>query len=211
MSNIKVNVMEDLLAKSETQLLNSPIRIEYVILSGQTESSSGYRFLDADFYLHNWKALYKNYKLNIETRQPKISSTDSSILTSTRKEELPDYYNRNLKLLRNIFSEEYKKIGKNLILCKEPIFNIFDLICRNLSELDFEEGTVELTDANNIKFTLIFPDNKVLMVSKSILPGHFNFNNDDIIFSLFVNKKLIASDVSEISFFIEGFKKYLAM
>jgi len=56
---------------------------------------------------------------------------------------------------------------------------------------------------------LLFPDNKVLMITKSLKPEDFDFKNDDIIFSLFVNKNLIATDVSEISYFISGFKKYL--
>jgi hypothetical protein len=203
--------MEELLIKPATRLLNSPITIEHVVLSGQTGSYLGNKILDCEFYLQNWEELYGKYKLNFETRQPKISSTDSSILTDTRKEELPDHFRKNHSLLKNLFSDAYNKIAKNLILSKESIQNAFDLISKNLSELDFEEGTVELTDAHNIKFTLIFPDNKVLMVSKSLHPGHFNYNNADIIFSFFVNKKLIASDVSEISFFTEGFKKYLAM
>lgn len=111
--------------------------------------------------------------------------------------------------INKIFYQEYEKVYQNLTLSKEIIFKIFDNILNEINKLEFIDGTVELTSSHRIKFTLLFPDNKVLMITKYLKHKEFDLNEDDIIFSLFVNKKLIASDVSKISYFISGFKKYL--
>ena len=111
--------------------------------------------------------------------------------------------------LRETFCREYEKVHENLTLSKETIFECFENVLKQVAQLEFIDAAVELTKTHNIKFTLLFPDNKVLMITKSLKPEDFDFKKDDIIFSLFVNKKLIATDVSEISCFISGFKKYL--
>lgn len=140
-----------------------------------------------------------------------ITPTDSSIMSWTIQNKLPEYFDQNFDLLQGIFDKEYKKLHQNLKVSKGVIFKVFENICRYVAQLEFKNGTVELTSNCNIKFTLVFAENKVLMVTKYLKPENLRFKEGDIVFSLFVNKKLIASDVSEISYFVSGFKKYLAM
>jgi len=140
-----------------------------------------------------------------------ISTPDVSIMNWTIQKKLPEYFNDNLNSLRRIFYQEYEDVHQKMKLSKEFIFNAFENTSKYIAQLEFTHGTVELTSSHKIKFTLLFTDDKVLMVTKYLNPEDFDFSEEDIVFSLFVNKNLIATDVSEISYFVSGFKKYLAM
>lgn len=162
-----------------------------------------------EFIKNNWLSVLRASK---ETPiQYVITTPDVSIMNWTIQNKLPEYFNDNLNTLKEIFYREYEKIHQKLTLSKEIVFNKFENISKYIAQLEFSHGTVELTSSHKIKFTLLFTDNKVLMVTKYLNPEDFDLSEEDIVFSLFDNKNLIASDVSEISYFISGFKKYLAM
>ena len=56
------------------------------------------------------------------------------------------------------------------------------------------------------KFYIHRKARKILIISKDVLK-----TDTDIIYSYFINKQLIASDVSEIKIFINKFKEYLSL
>jgi hypothetical protein len=120
---------------------------------------------------------------------------------------LPDYYNKNQKILKTSFDKELMKFNKDY---KDIAITTFNQTSPRISELQFKKGVLEVTQSQSIKYTLIFDSNLVLMLSKPFKELE-SVRKNEIIFSVFRNKELILSNVSEISTFIEGFKKFLTV
>ena len=121
--------------------------------------------------------------------------------TELEKIELPIYFNENKLKINNLYKE--LKAKKNTT---ELVDNCFNLISNSISELNFYDIHLEITKANLIKITTLYDDNKILIMSKEV-----SESDTDIIYSYFINKQLIASDVAEIKEFTEKFKKYLSL
>jgi hypothetical protein len=195
--------------KPGTQLLNTPIRIEFVSLSGQTNNlgfNPCYLVSLEDYWDKLLGGKYDHKKTNVE-----VPKNDMSGQSNILQEELPVYFDKNLQKIRNSFSKELT-IKKGLL--KDSINSFketFDRISKFIAELDFEFENVEITNQSGIKFSLLFPENKLLLISKSVYPERIDFNSDEVIFSFFINRKLIVSDVSEFPTLTKGFKKYLTM
>lgn len=157
--------------------------------------------------LLNEEQLLLNFKVDKKANRLKylndyipdlILSTESQI----EKYELPEhYFKNNLRI-----SELYDIIKANKNIITEDIERNVQLISENISELEFKDVHLEITKSEIIKFTTIFDDNKILIISKSI-----SDNDTDIIYSYFINRQLIASDVADISIFIQKFKEYLCL
>ena len=98
-------------------------------------------------------------------------------------------------LIISIFKDKIEIIEKNYILLRD-----------NISELNFNDIHLEITKSNLIRFSTVFGDNKILIISKDV-----SDNDTDIIYSYFINRKLIASDVSDISIFTQKFNEYLCL
>jgi hypothetical protein len=93
----------------------------------------------------------------------------------------------------------------------DTVKNIFKATASLISELQFEKGSIELSNSNSIKFTLLFSGDKMLMVTKPIEKMEDIEDSDAIVYSLFINRKPIMSDASNIFDFVERFKKYLSV
>lgn len=130
---------------------------------------------------------------------------DLSNQTETKIIKLPFYFNENKNKLNNLYQNIISKKGfsKDKI---ETIEKNYILLSDNISELNFNDIHLEITKSNLIKFTTVFDDNKILIISKDV-----SDNDTDIIYSYFINRKLIASDVSDISIFTQKFKEYLCL
>lgn len=116
---------------------------------------------------------------------------------------------KNLKKIREAFERELKQnnVSDNLL----NIELVFSSLESNISELKFTEVAVEIIDCEAIKFTLLFESNRTLMITKSTEIVN-EFNDDNVIFfTLFVENRRIVSDFSDLSKFIDGFKKYLVI
>lgn len=200
----------EILEKSETQLLNVPIRIEQISLSGQSGDLLHTCYPSIEFQKSYWNMVLTDLN-NLNKKAIEVKLSDSSGQLNLVREELPSYFEHNLQIIKDALSKEFLLKRDVLKNSASLITETFNRISKYIAELEFETGTVEITNSNSIKFTLLFPEKRLLLITKSIFPEKFDFNNDEVIFSLFINRKLVASDVSEIPVFTKGFKKYLAM
>lgn len=116
--------------------------------------------------------------------------------------KLPVYFNDNKNKLLSIL-EEIKKADN---FDFDQIENHINILIANISELNFNDIHLEITKSNLIKFTTLFGEDKILIVSKD-----FTTNDNEIIYSYFINSQMIATDVFEISSFIKKFKEYLSL
>jgi len=148
------------------------------------------------YWINEWEI---NLLRDIElTTQENFKTTRLSVL-----------YQKNLKLLKTAFARESKKYHTYFEVPKERAEEIFDETSIKLSELPFEKATVELTQTNSLKFTLQFKGDKLLLITKTLKPVE-DLNESEIIFSFFIKRELILSNVSNISAFVDGFKEFLS-
>ena len=116
---------------------------------------------------------------------------------------------KNLNMLNTSLAKEVKRIQGRASINKNA-YKLFTHLFNNLVALPIEKCAIEINKDNSIRITLAFAENKLLMVSRDIIEGEdYNFS-DDILYSYFINSKLLASDVTNLQTFTEGFKKYLA-
>jgi hypothetical protein len=108
---------------------------------------------------------------------------------------------RNFANLQSKFIEQLKDLGKN---DQDLITSEFNKVAVHLAKLPFEKYVVELTKSGSIKFALRFNDNLLLIVTKPFIKLE-ELSANDIIFSVFDNRELIATDVSNIPDFIQKF------
>lgn len=192
---------------AETRLI-SPIIIERTIERPYDWNIKSSPF--SEFQKSYWN---KFYLIEYENHQNQVTfeTGDPSTYLSLKKEELPTYFDRNIEIIREAYKNEVKVKGERESEEFEIIQEAFARVSKFIAELDFESATVEITNSESIKFVLLFKEKTILMISKSLYPEKFEFDANEVIYSLFINRKLITSDVSEISEFTQGFKKYLAM
>jgi hypothetical protein len=196
--------------KSGTQLINVPVRIEHVSLSGQSGDWLQSCYPSSEF-LKSFKNMVLSDLNSLNKKAIEVKLSDSSGQLGLVHEEVPSYFEKNLQVIKEAFLKEFLLKSKLIRNSANLISEVSNKIFKYIAELDFETGTVEITNSNSIKFTLLFPDNRLLLITKSIFPEKFDFNTDEVIFSFFINRKLVASDVSEIPVLTKGFKEYLAM
>jgi len=203
-------ISPEVIEKSETQLLNVPVRIEQISLSGQAQDLIQKCYSSNEFQKSYWALVLADLN-DLNQKSMKIKSSDSSGQASIVQETLPTYFENNLQHIKDSFSKELSLKKDSIKDSLSLITETFDRISKFISELNFEFGNVEIINSNKLKFTLLFPGKKLLLITKSIFPERIDFSSDEVIFSFFINRKLIASDVSEFPVLTKGFKKYLAM
>lgn len=152
-------------------------------------------------------ALYLNFikKRNFQTPCDVRKSDYADVLSNQNdvlKIELPVYFSEN----KNKIISNYKEITQKGNFDLDQIEKHLNILTDNISELNFKDIYLEITKSNLIKFSTLFDDNKVLIISKD-----FTEDNNDVVFSYFINSQMIATDVFEISTFIKKFKKYISL
>ena len=146
---------------------------------------------------------FKNKKNNqIQYFTDKVKN-DISQQIETIIVDLPIYYNENKQKLNILYQNILSKKEFSTVEV-ENIEKNFLLLSDNISELNFNDIHLEITKSDIIKFTAVFDINKILILSKDVSDV-----DTDIIYSYFINRQLIASDVADISLFTKKFKEYL--
>ena len=128
--------------------------------------------------------------------------------TNIHGDFLPSYFESNFEILQQSYMKEYAKYGHHLTVSAIEAKSIFNELSILFAEFPFEKAIVELTLNNSFKFSFEFHD-KLLIVNKPIFKL-VDVGENEIIFSLFINKEFVASNVSKPKPFVEGFKKFLA-
>ncbi len=148
---------------------------------------------------------FKNKKNNqIQYFTDKVKN-DISQQIETIIVDLPIYYNENKQKLNILYQNILSKKEFSTVEV-ENIEKNFLLLSDNISELNFNDIHLEITKSDIIKFTAVFDINKILILSKDVSDV-----DTDIIYSYFINRQLIASDVADISLFTKKFKEYLSL
>ena len=103
-----------------------------------------------------------------------------------------------------------KELNAHDIFDSSSVTAAFELIANELCTLPFTDSLIEIVPFQSIKFTLLFESGKMIMVSKSIEELEGQPSADIVVFSFFINRALIVSDVSEIKVLAKGLKEYLS-
>lgn len=135
-----------------------------------------------------------------------INSGSTTQLTTFKQTFLPIKVAENFKTLSKSFQKEKHKTS----IPEDKINSLFKKLAVEISELPFEKAAVEITSSNSIKISMAFLDNLLLILSKPFETLE-DVSEKDIIFSLFKNREMIASNVSKTTDFVEGFKRFLLL
>ena len=172
----------------------------------------------SNYYEEVFNSITLNKRLRYNSRVPNntyfvsrdgISNTKVTYLTneiSFKTKLLPSYYSKNLGLLNRLFQKELTSSGNSDRLTQTTFENTAML----LAELPFTNAAVESTNSKSIRFSFVFPNNKLLLISKT-LETLEDLEENEIIFSFFINRELIISNAAKISVFVEGFKQLLSL
>jgi hypothetical protein len=156
--------------------------------------------------LFNPDKVYLNFKHgkpnHLKLKEKKSLSILLSNENQIKKYTLPEHFYKNNELINNL----YNIIKTNKNIQSTDIDRNVQLVSDYISELEFKDIHLEITKSDIIKFTTVFDDNKILIISKDV-----SDTDTDIIYSYFINRQLIASDVADISIFTEKFKEYLCL
>lgn len=148
---------------------------------------------------------FKNKKNNQFQYVTEKVKNDISQQIETIIVDLPIYYNENKQKLNSLYQSILRKKDFSTLQV-ENIEKNYLLLSDNISELNFNDIHLEITNSDIIKFTAVFDINKILILSKDV-----SDLDTDIIYSYFINRQLIASDVADISLFTKKFKEYLSL
>ena len=118
--------------------------------------------------------------------------------------------NDKLAQLNTSWQKEYNKYSYYISENQKQFKSNVDQLNQIISQINFEDYEIELTPNNSVKYTLLLPDKKVLMITKS-----FDLYEDktekEIVFSIFENKKLILSDIKNLDELVTGINRYIDM
>lgn len=181
------------------EIQRSVVTTNDVILQKFYENHNSRTTSSLDCY--NSEMLLLNFKQRSKTHDYYDSTLEISSQSKCLKVSLPEFFKINKLKINDLYST--LKQNKNLTDSTDKIFN---LLCNYISELRFNDVHLEYTKSELLKITTIFNNNKMLIVSKDIKDSDTN-----IIYSYFIDRKLIASDVAEIKEFTGKFKEYLSL
>ena len=181
---------------------NNTLQYECVWQIQKTRNS--YDYAD-DFFLK-----YSNNNLKIESRLQKDIDIDLTNQIQFEQEELPPYYLKNKELLDKAFNKEVVNCDNVVNKKVDDVRTIFNQTSSLISELPFDKATVEITKSEYLKFTFLFSEDKLLLISKPLSPVG-DLGENEIIFSYFINRELILSNAAQTSSFVKGFKEYLPL
>lgn len=122
----------------------------------------------------------------------------------------PTYYEDNLKIITDRFEREFVKYASSIALNETEAKKIFKKTSRLVANINFKAIAVEISPLNAVKFSVILDDRKELYITKSFssLP---DLNDGGVVFSLFVDQKLIISDAAKLDSLVQGINKYISM
>ncbi|SDQ00731.1 hypothetical protein SAMN05428975_5456 [Mucilaginibacter sp. OK268] len=151
----------------------------------------------------------------IEYAKPNHTDTESTIsavkgLHGIDSNYNDDTYMSNLSSLIDSFDHDLGKTQNSISVNYDQLYNGFYELAFKLADLNFKKSLVELLPDDAVKVSMKFNNEQLLLVTKS-LKSVDDLKENEIVISLFKNKKRIVSDVFEVDSFVEGFQKFLAV
>ena len=118
-------------------------------------------------------------------------------------------FDKNLKMIQNRFAVEFDKYSHYITTDKSDAKKQIELISNELAKINFENILVELSPLNSVKFKVKLDSEKMLIITRPFVEIS-EMDNDDVIFSYFINRECIISDAIKLTKLVEGFSKYLS-
>ena len=114
---------------------------------------------------------------------------------------------QNGKILVQKFEQEFERFKKYHEAIPKGVRERFNADFNKIAELNFSEIAVDIS-LLGIKYTLIFgsAQEKILMISSSLDLD----NENNSVYSFFINRELISSNALPLKQIIHGFKKFLS-
>jgi len=142
--------------------------------------------------------------------QPKTQVLGKSDVTLTSSDLNSNTNIKNWTKLKLSFDSEYNRIKSKRLSYKQEFESNFLSMFKTIGALPMEECGVEYISRGALKFTIKFSNDRVLMLTRYFVLEE-DENPKDIIYSFFINKTLIASDINDFENFIENFKGYFSV
>lgn len=117
----------------------------------------------------------------------------------------------SMSMLISSYKKEIQRVKDRFSSLLESSGHIFSHVSRKLYKLPFQNCAVEVSSDETMKFTLSFANDRLLMLTKHINPEKIGLSKDQIMYSFFINRKLIASDVTNLEVFTKNFKGYVSI
>lgn len=117
----------------------------------------------------------------------------------------------SMSLLIGSYKKEIFRLKKKVSKSFDPSGVIFSQVSKKLYKLPFQNCAIEINSDESMKFTLSFANDKLLMITTYNKPEKLGIAKDQIMYSFFINRKLIASDVADLEVFTKNFKRYISI
>lgn len=113
-------------------------------------------------------------------------------------------------ILKNKIDNEMLQYNRYVEIDREKaIQNMYEL-ARKLSDVPFQDVAVEITPSNAVKFKMMLDDRKLLIINKPF-EELMDLSNDEVIFSIFINRELIISNAGTTFNVVQAIKNYMSM
>jgi hypothetical protein len=146
-----------------------------------------------------------NKNHTISTRTKSVDTSIRSKIVSTQT-PLKDEEIVRILSLNNSFSNERKRVANNNLTITNELNAKFEELRSLIFRLPFSNCAIEILQDQSLKLSLSFPNDKLLMLTKSSKLT----SNNEVLYSFFINRKLISSDITELHVFVKGFKEYIS-
>lgn len=114
---------------------------------------------------------------------------------------------QNLEHIQRRLEHEYKNYSHYITGDLETAQRLIDRIAKQVSKILAEKLVVELTPNNAVKFTMVLPNGKKLLITKRLSSA----DGDSVIFSIFEKTDLLIADTIDINTLSYGINKYIQM
>jgi hypothetical protein len=112
--------------------------------------------------------------------------------------------------INDVWTKEYKNYSSYIQGNLDNFDQNVQLINQVIAKIDYEDFDIELTPSSTIKYSLLLPDKKILIITKSF-EDYADKAENEVIFSIFDNKKLILSDIKDLNELVSGINGYIKM
>jgi hypothetical protein len=157
--------------------------------------------------------LFKTYLKKIQVIEKKANDLTffGSLDVKNEDNTLTSSEVNSISLLIGSYKREVNRLKNKNQKVIEISEHIFYSVNRKLYKLPFEKCAVEINSDESMKFTLSFSNDRILMITKSNNFEILGISRDQVVYSFFINRKLISSDVTNLETFTKNFKGYISI
>lgn len=137
----------------------------------------------------------------------KVNEYEADNCIELKEYDFKSYAFDNFQIISKKIETEFSNYSNNIWVDIKEAKLESKLLAKKISKINFNKIAVELTPSNAIKFTLTFKDNKLLMLT-SPFDEIEGMSKGEVLFSFFIDRKLILSDTINIDDLVSGINNY---